>query len=280
MRPRRLFSYPLSLALVVAALVAVTGGWIAWWNYARGLANIRELAGALFDQIARRTAEGTGAFLMRAPPAAEALVGLAALDGPEVDASALARRFLAVLRANPGFTWVSYCDAARHVHRRVPLGGRRSASTAAGSSTARPMLDEHDVADDGAWKPVRHEADTGYDPRTRPFYALAAKAAPQAYGPQPYVFFGQDVPGHHLRAAAYRARRAARRVHGRLRSRAAVGARARELQFSASTAASRSSTGDGIVLAHPTAPVVTGAGRRRSARARSTRARRIRQRVR
>ena len=144
MRRRRLFSYPLSLALVVAALIAATGGWIAWWNYRSGLANTRALAGSLFDQIAEQTAEGTGAFLMRAPPAAEALANLAALDGPEVDGNALARRFLAVLRANPDFTWVSYSDATGTFTGvyRSGAGVRVNQSRIVDGKT---VLDEHDV---------------------------------------------------------------------------------------------------------------------------------------
>ncbi|MEO8843445.1 MAG: hypothetical protein ABI591_09260 [Kofleriaceae bacterium] len=31
------FSYPLSLAVVVATLIAITGGWIAWSNYRSGV---------------------------------------------------------------------------------------------------------------------------------------------------------------------------------------------------------------------------------------------------
>ena len=50
-KARRLVSYPLSLALVVATLVTLTGGWIAWWNYRSGLANTRSLAFDLFGQL-------------------------------------------------------------------------------------------------------------------------------------------------------------------------------------------------------------------------------------
>src|SRR5689334_6173693 len=56
---RRLFSYPLSLAVVVAALIAATGGWIAWWNYRSGLENTRMLADELFSRVARQTAVST-----------------------------------------------------------------------------------------------------------------------------------------------------------------------------------------------------------------------------
>lgn len=40
----------------------------------------------------------------------------------------------------------------------------------------RTALDEHDLAPDGALVLAKHEEDTKYDPRARPFYRLAAKA--------------------------------------------------------------------------------------------------------
>ena len=76
MRRRRLVSYPFSLAVVVAALIAFTGGWIAWWNYRAGLANIRAWRRPLFDQIAAQSVQRHRAFLQRASPAADTLAGL------------------------------------------------------------------------------------------------------------------------------------------------------------------------------------------------------------
>jgi adenylate cyclase len=40
----------------------------------------------------------------------------------------------------------------------------------------------------------REEADTGYDPRTRPFYRLAAEQRRRVFT-EPYIFFEQGVPG-------------------------------------------------------------------------------------
>src|SRR4051812_13847913 len=105
---RRRFSYPISLAVVVAALIALTGGWIAWWNYRSGVANVRILAASVFEQIAREAAGETEAFLMRAPPAAASLANLAHGDAAPPTQLELAHRVEAVLRANPSFTWVSY----------------------------------------------------------------------------------------------------------------------------------------------------------------------------
>jgi adenylate cyclase len=259
MRARRLFSYPISLAVVVAALIAFTGGWIAWWNYRAGLANIRSLAAGLFDQVARQAAGETEAFLLRAPPAAETLAGLAALDGPEITSEALARRFVAVLRANAGFSWVSYSDEAGAF-----TGAFRTAAGTIRVNRSRivdgkTVLYEDDVADDGAWRPARREPDTGYDPRTRPFYRLAAAARRGVWTP-PYVFEGQNVPGitYALPRLEGGALRGVFTIDFDL---ARLSELARELRFSPNGRVVVL-TDDDIVLAHPTAPVVaTAAGK-------------------
>lgn len=256
MGARRLFSYPISLAVVVAALIAFTGGWIAWWNYRAGLANIRSLAAGLFDQVARQAAGGTEAFLLRAPPAADTLAGLAALDGPDVTSEALARRFVAALRANAGFSWVSYSDetgAFTGAFRTAAGTIRVNRSRIAGGKTA---LEEDDVADDGSWRPARRDPDTGYDPRTRPFYRLAAAAGRGAWTP-PYVFEGQDVPGITYALPLY-ANGALRGVFTIDFDLARLSELARELRFSPNGRVVVL-TADDIALAHPTAPVVTSA---------------------
>ncbi|HET9988742.1 MAG TPA: hypothetical protein VFQ65_09480, partial [Kofleriaceae bacterium] len=188
---RRRFSYPVSLAVVVAVLIALTGGWIAWWNYRSGEANVRALADSLFDQISRETAAETEAFVMRAPPAAEALADLARSGTPSQDE--LAHRMIAVLQANPSFTWVSYAGndgTFTGAYRPVSGGVKLNTSWLEAGKTVRQ---ERVVAADGTWgepeTTPETTAATHYDPRTRPFYTLAAAARHGVWTP-PYVFAG------------------------------------------------------------------------------------------
>ena len=190
-KPKRLVSYPLSLALVVAALILATGGWIAWWNYRAGLANTRALAFELFGQVAHQTADSTAAFLAKAPPAAETLRNFSA-DEPSAMESVIARREMSVLRANPSFTWVSFADpAGRFVGAYYPTPGQIRINQSS-ISDGKTSLVESDVVGD-AWKEVRRDPDSKYDPRTRPYYPLAAAAGRGVWAP-PYVFF-EKVPG-------------------------------------------------------------------------------------
>jgi len=186
---RRRFSYPISLAVVVALLIALTGGWIAWWNYRSGEANVRALAASLFDQISRETAAETEAFVLRAPPAAEALAKLGAAGDGE-----LAHRMIAMLEANPSFTWVSYSASdGRFTGAYRPVGGGVKLNTS-WIEDGKTVREERVVAADGTLGPAETTRDTLYDPRTRPFYTLAA-AAKKGVWTAPYVFAGQEVPG-------------------------------------------------------------------------------------
>jgi adenylate cyclase len=189
---RRTFSYRISLAVVVATLVAGAGGWVAWWNYHAGLGNTRDTARALFAQVAQSAASSTTSFLSHAPPAAEALRNLDD-TAPDPTNERRARRLLAVLRANPSFAWVSYSDDAgtfTGAYRTAPDAYRINRSRIVDGKT---RLDEHDVAGDD-WRPFRHDDDSKYDPRTRPFFQLA-RSAGHGVWTAPYLFAGQNVPG-------------------------------------------------------------------------------------
>ena len=192
MGARRLFSYPLSLAVVVAALIAATGGWIAWWNYRAGLSNIRELAGGLFDQVARQTAATTEAYVKRAPPAAESLQAIVALDRPQTSSDMMARRCLAILRANEGFAWVSYADKLGTFTGAFRAPGDKLRVNRSVIENGKTQFVEHELNADGVLVEVR-KGETTYDPRTRPYYKLVVQAKAAAWTP-PYVF-AENVPG-------------------------------------------------------------------------------------
>jgi len=251
---RRRFSYPISLAVVVATLIAITGGWIAWWNYRAGVKNVGTLATSLFDQISREAAGETLSFLMRAPPAGDALVGIAKHDSEATTEEDRARRFEAVLRANPSFTWVSYAQADgtfTGVYRKSATEIRVNRSTVVGDET---MRQEHEIQGDGTWVLASRELDTGYDPRTRPFYELAVKAGHGVWTP-PYVFEGQNVPGITYAVPNMRGGQ----LDGVLTidfDLARLSELTRQLQFSPNGRVVLISAEDNVVLGHPSAPIV------------------------
>ncbi len=251
---RRLFSYPIGLAVVVAALIAFTGGFIAWWNYRTGVDNVRELAGRMFDQVSREAAAETEAFLLRAPPAAATLAGIAEHESLPMDSTSILERYATVLRANPGFKWVSYSNNDGHFYGAYRVGDeiRVNESRIVDGST---IVDEHSIGADGTWKSIKHETNQ-YDPRTRPYYQLAAASQTGVWTP-PYVF-AEKVPGVTY-ALALRKQGAVVGVFtidfdlGRLSE------LARSLQFSPHGRVAFTTT-DGTLLAHPSEPVVRQRG--------------------
>ena len=196
---RRKFSYPMSLAVVVAALIALTGGWIAWWNYRAGVENVRELAGAVRSGRAQ-AADETEAFLCahRRPPRRSR--GLARDEPPQPKPS-LARCLSGAAREpalqvgellRPDGTFTGAYRAARRIRvnqsqivdgKTIARRARRRRPTARGRRSAT--------------KPTRSTIRArGRSTRSPP---------PRTHGRvDAAVRVRRERPGHHLRAAALR----------------------------------------------------------------------------
>jgi adenylate cyclase len=197
-------SYRISLVVAIPLFVVLTGALVASNSYLSARESIRKLADTLFAQVADQTAEQVRAHLREAPPAVDALAILLS-DDPVVSArptDGLARRLLAVLRANGGFAWVSFSD----VDGTFTGAQRTVDGTLVVNQThfenGKTIRDEHTVSGDGAWTLLRHNPDADYDPRTRPWY-LKSVAAKKRTWMDPYVFFDQGVPGMTCGAPVY-----------------------------------------------------------------------------
>jgi adenylate cyclase len=201
---RGVVSYRVSLVLAIPLFVILTGALVAGNLNLTARASIRKLVDTLFGQVAEETAKQARAHLREASPAVDTLTVLLAND-PAVSArptDELARRLLAVLRANSGFAWVSFSDVDGSF-----TGVQRTADgTLVVNQTrienGRTIRDEHAVAGDGTWALLRHDSDAHYDPRTRPWYLKSVAARKRTFT-DPYVFFDQGVPGMTCGAPVY-----------------------------------------------------------------------------
>src|SRR5262249_57490770 len=85
------------------------------------------LTGSVFREVSGRAVTHTRAFVLRAAPVIESLVQLADKGLVLDDADRLAPQLLAVLKANPGLSWISYSDENGRVTgaQRAPGSGVR-----------------------------------------------------------------------------------------------------------------------------------------------------------
>jgi serine phosphatase RsbU (regulator of sigma subunit) len=188
--------------LGVCGLVLATGAAITWLAHRSASTSTEALARSLFAEVSSHAATQSQAYVVRAAPLVESLVRLAN-DGLAIDDSdRLALQLLAVLKSNEGLSWVSFGEESGRftgAYRPVEGGLRINQSRIV---DGRTQLVEHDVLPDGSRRVHRRESDTGYDPRTRPFYQKAKQAGRLVWIP-PYVFYDQRIPGVSCAAPVY-----------------------------------------------------------------------------
>jgi serine phosphatase RsbU (regulator of sigma subunit) len=181
------------LLLSMCGLALLTGAIVLIVADRSSRAGTRMLVDSLFREVSRHAVTQTKDFVLRAAPVAESLEQLAdhglALD----DLDKLAPQLLAFLRGNPGMTRVLYGDergehvgAARfhdalHIERTRIVEGKARRT-------------DYEVQNDGTLQVLQQDDRSTYDPRARPFYALAKEQGKLAWTP-PYMFFTQGVPG-------------------------------------------------------------------------------------
>lgn len=188
------FSYRVSLIFSISLLVVATGLTLSLLAFRAARASTTALAHSLFQEVSDHAVTKTRDFLQRAEPIAASLGNLSDLGLATSEPDRLARQLTAFLQANPGISWISYSDESGSFvgAYRTPAGTLRVNQSRI--VDGRTALIEHDVLADGSWKVFRQEADSGYDPRQRPFYQRA-KQAGQLVWLAPYIFYEQSVPG-------------------------------------------------------------------------------------
>lgn len=187
-------SFRAKLVLGVCGLVFLTGTVVLWLAHRSARASTEALTASVFREVSGRAATHTRAFVLRAAPVVESLVQLADKGLAIDDHGRLAPQLHAVLKANPGLSWVSYGDRNGTFTgaQRLPEGGTLVNHSRIVSGKTK--LVEYETLPDGTRQILKAEDDTGYDPRNRPFYTGAMHAGRLVWLP-PYVFFNQGIPG-------------------------------------------------------------------------------------
>ena len=182
---------PFTLALVglVVLLTGLTGGVIGGLAWRQQRAGSRALVDEAMAQAARLTATHASGVLENAEAVARLgphLVGLGQLDPG--DFLALERFTLAVLRAQPHLSWVSYGDRNDRF-----VGAWRDARDTVYLNRSFPVgsqirLEEDRVLADDTREPIRRLDDHGYRPSARPFFRAAVERAGLSWT-EPYEFY-------------------------------------------------------------------------------------------
>jgi sigma-B regulation protein RsbU (phosphoserine phosphatase) len=187
-------SFRAKLVLCVCGLVLLTGAVVLALAHRSAQASTEALTASVFREVSLRAATHTRAFVLRAAPVVQSLGQLADKGLAVEDSERLAPQLLAVLKANPGLSWVSYSDerGAFTGAYAAPEGGTLIKHSHL--VNGKTKLVEYDTLPDGTRKILKTDDDSGYDPRQRPFY-LGAKHAGRLVWLPPYVFYWQWVPG-------------------------------------------------------------------------------------
>jgi sigma-B regulation protein RsbU (phosphoserine phosphatase) len=248
----------LKLVLGVSGLVLLTGAVVLWLAHRSARATTEALTDSVFHEVSERAATHTRGFVLRAAPVVESLAQLVDKGLVVEDPERLAPQLLAVLKANPGLSWVSYSDESGHFTGayRPPEGLLHIKRTHI--EGGKTQLVEHEVMADGNLKLLQSSTDAGYDPRSRPFYLKAKEAGRLVWSP-PYVFYWQWVPGI---TCAIPVRDAGGKLRGVLTADFDLNALS---DFVSGLSVSEHSrvflfTSDGFLLAHPSCRTVSGTG--------------------
>ncbi|HVT82199.1 MAG TPA: SpoIIE family protein phosphatase [Phycisphaerae bacterium] len=190
----------LSLSLLLP--LAATGAAVMSAMYISADRHSTEMGHKLLNSVTAQAADAVHAKSEQAVGLAHSLEQLGTTGLPLEDSDALALRLANLLRENPNITWISFSNPRGDFtgsYRRATgdICINQSHITAGKTALIENTLDaaNHKTL-------LRTNPDTGYDPRTRPFYMRAVENKSLVWLP-PYIFYEQGIPGITCAAPVY-----------------------------------------------------------------------------
>jgi len=189
--------FAVRLAMAMCAAVAVSGLLLIGIYHAAAKSQARITAAQLFESVAQRAAEEVHGSINSGVPAMLTLREAAAVGRlPINDNDALLDVLLGTIRANPGLSWVSYADpAGRFVGVTATEGGKLGTNVSWIKTDGQTHLQEADVLADNSRRTTHTDDHGAYDPRQRKFYTDAVAYPDELCWQEPYMFYGQNLPG-------------------------------------------------------------------------------------
>lgn len=203
----RPWSFAMRLTTAMSALVFAAGLAIFILSQRSARIEAERMANEHFGELSKHAIAQARQYVDRSTPLLITLQnmaqqGLVPLD----DDDRLTKALLTLLRANEGLSWISYADTAgRFIGVTRAPGGTLGINQSHIDTSDKTRLVEAQVDDaDLTWKNPHVTEDSGYDPRKRPFYQSAERAGGSVVWLDPYIFYGQNVPGITTAAALVR----------------------------------------------------------------------------
>ncbi len=193
-RQARLIRFRVGLGVLVSILIAATIGSLSWATFLITRAAILDLTGTRVLELVAGLGARVQSHMRQAVPAVELSSMLVGESLAQSDSRSLARHFVAVLRANPSFSWASYSDESGNFTGayRTPAGEVRASET--DIKGGRSEMRDYAVREGTTLSPPTYQENYGYDPRTDLFYREVRKSGKRVWV-GPYVFFDEGVPG-------------------------------------------------------------------------------------
>jgi len=193
----KLAATPTGLLIAIPLLVLLVGAIVAVNSYLNMRGSIAEMGAVYFAEVTRAAAEQTKTCLDQAPDLLERLAMEVQRDST-LSAQTLGPALAPILASHKGVSWLSVSEPDGHF---VGVLVEDDGTIRVNESWADKERLQRFVMEDG--RPILLMSEkTSYDPRKRPFYALALSAEGSQWT-APYVFFNLGLPGISATRALY-----------------------------------------------------------------------------
>jgi adenylate cyclase len=188
--------FQLSLIIAIPALVVITGGLIVFFTLSNTRRTMEDFGWALFRESTNKGINDTRNSIRGAIPDIETLSNLYRQGFFQKDLKWQARYFAELLRSHREYSWVSFADEQGNFTGAYRPDARSDGLRLNVSWLKNRKTEsfDYDLLENGNLQVFKHDLDSGYDPRTRPFYELAKKTGKRVWT-EPYIFYEQAVPG-------------------------------------------------------------------------------------
>jgi serine phosphatase RsbU (regulator of sigma subunit) len=182
----------LSLSLLLP--LAITGAAVIAVMYQDADRHSADMADRLMASVAAQAGQEIYARSEHAVGLAHALDQMGRRGLTLDDSDSLALQLVDLIRIHPNISWISFSNPAGGFTGAYRTADGRICTNQSSIRDGKTNLIEYVVDAENRRTAIRTDADSGYDPRSRPFYVRAVETRSLVWLP-PYIFYEQGIPG-------------------------------------------------------------------------------------